>query len=52
MRNAATHFQQVPKAVIERLLAQQQSRAESERAADEAVEKWAASEVQARKPKP
>jgi len=43
MRASGTYFEQVPKAVMEKILAQQVPPSEDERADDEAVNKRAAS---------
>jgi hypothetical protein len=43
MRAAATHFEQVPKTVIEKILAKQDSPAENKISSDAAVAKPAAS---------
>jgi hypothetical protein len=46
MRAAATHFEQVPKAVIEKILEQQDPPAENEPLSVEAGKKWAGGETQ------
>jgi hypothetical protein len=56
MRAAGTYFEQVPKRVIEKILAQQVPPAENGRGSDVAVEKQPASNVpnrtKSRNPKP
>jgi hypothetical protein len=52
MRGIGTYFDQVPKTVIEKMLARQESLAESEPGSDEAVKKWAPSKTKTRSSKP
>jgi hypothetical protein len=48
MRAAGTYFEQVPKTVIEKILAQQDPPAEKDRGVEEPVEKWGASKTKTR----
>jgi hypothetical protein len=50
MREEGTHFEQVPKAVIEKILAQQNTRAENEAGENDAVAKSAANKAEDHEP--
>jgi hypothetical protein len=52
MRPAGTHFEQVPKAVVEKILAQQAPPAENEPPAVEAGKQLAGGGIKTRNPKP
>lgn len=52
MRPAATHFEQVPKAVVEKILAQQGPEVENEPPSIEAGKKLAGGEIKTRNRKP
>jgi hypothetical protein len=52
MRGVGTYFEQVPKTVVEKILARQNSPAEGESRRDETVKKWTASKAKARNPEP
>ena len=51
MKAVGTYFEQVPKAVIEKILAQQDPPAENKVGSDETVKKWTASKSTTRSPK-
>ncbi len=52
MRPAATHFEQVPKAVVEKILAQQGPTAEAEPPSVEGGKKLAGGDIKTCNPKP
>lgn len=52
MRNIRTYFEQVPKTVVEKILARQDPPADSGSRSDETVKKWTASKAKARNSEP